>query len=135
MDGLILEPYSARLQLNAPEELPHVQWATVLTDLFDNLAARCDQTGATVIGHIKALARFPRGRFFRISVVAAEYPATIEGSPPARYRQLELTLNVIVYGLARNQLAKILKSAIAETITELEVRLFEKPAEFPLHTA
>ena len=133
MDGLILEPYAARLQLTAPTERAHGQWAAALTRLFDHLAQGCEEADGSVIGHIKALARFPRERYLRISVVAAEYPAAMEGRPPGQYRKVELTLNVLVYGIARKQLAQIVKAAIAETITDLEVRLFAQPEAFPMY--
>jgi hypothetical protein len=60
-----------------------------------------------VIGHIKALSTFPDQTYLRISVVAANIPATIEGKTPAGCTDLELTLNVLVYGLERSTIERI----------------------------
>lgn len=116
MDELTLEPYAVTQHWRLPAADSH--WESILEEYLQTIAQRCTSAGKCVIGHIKALALFPNDGFFRISVVTANHPATIEGAIPAGCRDLELILNVLVYGLGRN----ILEQITEETANEIASR-------------
>jgi hypothetical protein len=83
------------------------KWEALIVEYLEMIAQRCQEIGKCMIGHIKALALFPDGSYLRVSVVSPTLPAGIEGSVPVGCTKLELTLNVIIYGLTRDLLEKI----------------------------
>lgn len=98
----MLDPYAVTQQWRLPGADP--DWPGFLNAYMLALAQACKDAGAPVIGHIKALALFPAGGYYRVSVVDASLPPTVEGQVPARLETLTLTLNLIVYGLERSVL-------------------------------
>ena len=112
MAELRLEPYAVQQHWRLPGADGH--WEAVLAGYLETLAQRCAAVGQTVIGHIKALALFDDGGYLRVSVVAAGRPATVEGSAPPGCLELELTLNVLVYGLERATAEQITRAAADE---------------------
>jgi hypothetical protein len=109
MAELILEPYSVVQHWTIGQ--PGVQPEVVLKDYLEALAVNCLAAEGCVIGHIKALALFPNKEYLRVSVVAAHLPATIDGAAPPDCAGLEVTLNVLVYGLTRSQVEEITLAA------------------------
>ena len=105
MADLTLEPYAVVQHWNLPEAEGH--WEALLGDYLETLAQRCSTTGQCVIGHIKALALLPDKSYLRVSVVASNIPASIEGKVPPGCNVLELTLNVLVYGLEQTVIKQI----------------------------
>jgi hypothetical protein len=105
MADLTLEPYAVVQRWDLPEAAGH--WEVILGNYLQSLAQRCSAAGQCVIGHIKALALLPNKSYLRISVVAPHIPASIEGEVPSDCRVLELTLNVLVYGLERTVIERI----------------------------
>jgi len=96
--------------------LPEHQWRDHLAKFLESIARRCEASGPSVIGHIKALALFDDHRYLRASVVSSRHPADLEGKPPGEFRQMEITLNVLVYGLERS----VIESLVAEAGIEIE---------------
>lgn len=105
MAELILEPFAVIQTWSLPDG--DGNWESMLGEYLQRIAERCAASGKCVIGHIKALSTFADQGYLRISVVAANIPANIEGKTPPRCVSLELTLNVLVYGLERNIVEKI----------------------------
>jgi hypothetical protein len=90
------------------------QWDTILGEYLEKVAQRCTDEGDCVIGHIKALSTFSDHSYLRISVVAAHIPANIEGKVPAGVAELDLTVNVLVFGLERALIEKITRDTANE---------------------
>jgi hypothetical protein len=86
---LILEPFAARLRWVALEPKTAEGWESLLAEFTERVARRCTVAGARVIGHVKGFAFGPGDGYLNVSVVSAERG------------ELELTLNVLVYGLSR----------------------------------
>lgn len=112
MAELILEPYAVKQRWSLSGEAG--RWEILIAEYLETLARRCHQAGKCIIGHIKALALFPDGRYLRVSVVTSELPAGVEGSVPANCTELVLTLNVILYGLSREVLERISRETADE---------------------
>jgi hypothetical protein len=113
---LRLEPYAAVQLWRLPEA--DGRWESILADYLQALAQRCAASPQAVIGHLKAMALFSKGGYLRVSVIAAHIPATVSGQVPAGYAELELTLNVLVYGLPWTEIEQI----VHETSTEFASR-------------
>lgn len=112
MAELTLEPYATVQSWHLPAADGH--WEEILLEYSQTLAQRCAAAGNCVIGHIKALALFSEGSYFRVSAVAANIPASMEGKVPPGCTDLDLTLNVLVYGLERTLIEQITRETAAE---------------------
>jgi hypothetical protein len=114
---LLLEPLAARLRWQLPVGLRMSEWVELLRAYLDTLAARSTAAGPYVIGHIKALATLPAGGYLRGSSVSPAHPADVaaEGAWPADCAELDMTLNLIVYGLPF-ELARSIATRSAEEV-------------------
>lgn len=124
MADLILQPYAVVQDWHLPGT--DVHWESVLGEYLQRIAQRCAASGKCVIGHIKALSTFADQGYLRISVVAANIPASIEGKAPPRCVSLELTLNVLVYGLDRNIVEKITLETASEIARQRKGEVHQK---------
>ncbi len=113
MATLSLEPYTEVQQWHMPAA--EGRWDIVLGGYMQELAQRCASEGPCVIGHIKALVLFSDNRYVRLSVIAAHIPAGIDGTVPFGCTDLELTLNVLVYGLSRGIIERIVRETAEQT--------------------
>ena len=130
MAELILEPYSANQRwrfkrTNTPRE-------DSIAEYMEAIAQSCEEAGKCIVGHIKALALLPDGGFFQVSVVSSDLPAVRNGRVPPDCTDLTLSLNVIVYGLERKVLERIVWDAADEMAKrhtgEVTVEAIEKAA-------
>jgi hypothetical protein len=106
---LTLEPYTVVQHWHLPTADGH--WAAIVGEYLQTIARQCALTQPTVIGHIKALALFSDRSYLRVSVVAPHIPASLAGSVPPGCTDLDLTLNVLVYGLEPAALEHITHAA------------------------
>lgn len=106
-----LEPYSTRLLLRGRLADP----AALVARLLNDVARRCDDAGASLIGHLKAHARAAAASF-RCSLTSLRSGARCAGplaERPAAVDELEVDLAVLVYGLPHASLAEITAEAVA----------------------
>ena len=118
MADLILEPYAGHLHWQMRPTAGEHPWERVLADHLEELARRCDQHEQCLIGHIKGLATFPDGGHLRVNVISPDRPADVAGAAPEGCSQLTFTLNVLVYGLSRETLSRLVQDTagqVAET--------------------
>lgn len=111
MAELTLEPYAVSQHWSLPQA--DSKWEALLCEYLESLARRCNEAGPCIIGHIKALALFPDGGYVQVSVVSPTLPASVKGSVPAGCTELELALNVIVYGLEHDRVEHITRETVA----------------------
>ncbi|MBN1267657.1 MAG: hypothetical protein JXA25_19350 [Anaerolineales bacterium] len=109
MDGLKLEPYAVTLHFSFPDI--QGRWEELLSRLLIGIAAESTKSGQAVVGHIKTLSLFPDNQYFRMSVIAPGIPPTTEGSIPPGRTELDVTLNVLIYGIARPDLEEITRAS------------------------
>lgn len=130
MADLILEPYSVNQRWRFKS--PDVPREDSIAEYLEAIAHSCEKAAKCVVGHIKALALFSDGGLFQVSVVSPHLPAAKNGRVPAGCADLTLALNVIVYGLGRPVLERIVRDAakeMAERHTgEVTIEALEKAA-------
>ena len=134
MDELTLEPYTVVQHWHLPDA--DGQWESILREYLQRIVQRCTAAGTCVIGHIKALSIFPDKTYVHVSVVAANIPASIEGKVPLGCTELELTLNVLVYGLERTAIEQITRETANEIASQRKGAIHQKnidPAGEHLH--
>jgi hypothetical protein len=116
MAELTLEPYAVVQRWRLPGA--DGNWESILGQYLQSIAQRCSSTEKHVIGHIKALSIFSDESYLRVSVVAVNIPANIDGKAPSGCTDLELTLNVLVYGLERTAVEQITWEAANEIASQ-----------------
>ena len=134
MAELILEPYAVTQHWRLPAlAAQDGDWERLLAEYLQGLAQKCAAAGTCVIGHIKALALFPDNSYLQISVVSPSLPASLQGSVPAGCNELSLSLNVIVYGLAYEQIESLTNETAHQVAQSWkgEVQI-EKTAQRPI---
>lgn len=116
MADLTLKPYAVVQHWT----LPGVEgrWEAIIGEYLQTIAQRCSTAGQSVIGHIKALALFPDNSYLRVSVIAPNIPASIDGKVPSGCSHLEITLNVLVYGLERVVIEQITRETAHEAANQ-----------------
>lgn len=116
MDDLKLEPYAVVLNFAFPDIQD--RWEELLSQFLISIAIETTKPEKAIVGHIKALAVFPENQFFRMSVIAPNIPPTTEEEIPYGRIELEITLNVLVYGISKNEIEKITRSKADEIACE-----------------
>ncbi len=114
MSELRLEPFAARIYFYTQADISAGEGQKTLANYLEAIAGKCDAVGDTVIGHIKAIALFADGTYFRVSVVSAKHPAETDGNSSADITAAKITLNVLVYGLSRNRLQQIVQESASQ---------------------
>ena len=114
MSKFSLEPFAAHVYISPQEDIPAGDGQKTLVEYLETIAGKCDAGDDTVIGHIKAIALFADGTYFRIGVVSAKHPAETDGNSTADITNAKITLNVLVYGLSRSRLQQIVQESASE---------------------
>jgi hypothetical protein len=127
MAELILEPYAVSQHWSLPQA--DSKWEALLCEYLESLARRCNEAGLCVIGHIKALALFPDGGYVQVSVVSPRLRANVKGSVPTNCTELELALNVIVYGLERALIEQITRETAAHLANQWKGEVITKATD------
>lgn len=96
---MTLEPYAALVRWRAPRPQAAATWRALVAEFAELATRRAAGAGAPVIGHVKGFASTSGDGFLHVSVVSPDRPASVEGHLPEGLQELNLTLNVLVYGL------------------------------------
>jgi len=134
MADLTFEPYSTRIHWSAPAGFDH--WQEMLSEFMQALAINCTKIG-TVIGHIKALSLFEGQKFICLSAIDRNHPITLEGTVPAGLKQLDLSLNILVFGFSHDLLAQI-AARIADEVSvkwHVKAEIQPEPEKHPPHAS
>ena len=110
---MTLEPYAVRLNFKMPSPLTGREWQFMLVQYMETLTRHCSEAGACVIGHIKGLAAFPDKGFLKISAISPDHPADVNGGVPDNLLEISFILNVLVYGLTREMIARLNREVLA----------------------
>ena len=106
MNDLLLEPYAVQQRWQMPAPLAGRDWETLLASYLAELAHACTAAGA---GHDRP--HQGAGAFLGWRLPSYQrreprsHPPTTDGRAPDGLAELALTLNVLVYGLARDVLS------------------------------
>ncbi len=111
-----LEPYAVSLRLDAHEPLQSPQH--LVAGLLEDIARRCEDAGASVIGHIKCHAKLA-GHAFSCSLTTRHTGALCHGAGSgalAAGGALDLDLAVLVYGLPSAAVEEAVRKALAAAL-------------------
>lgn len=88
-----------------------------LVALMNAIALECDKAGATLIGHIKCVLDAGNKGFLAVSTTDASGRATVRGEMKEGVNELNVIINVLLYGLARIKVQEIVDPLVREHMT------------------
>jgi len=80
---------------------------SLVSRTISSVAQECMKEGASLIGHIKCIAVVDSGKFIACSVVSADSEAMCRGELDDGSKSLNIILNVLLYGLEKPKVEKI----------------------------
>lgn len=111
--GLEPVPFSHRFSMPV-DGLSHGDISTELTNLINGIANDLEESGCTVIGHIKAIAKTLNGGYLMVSATSMGQRPHLRGRlPSGELEPLQITLNVIVYGVHKEKITEIVNTRTA----------------------
>ena len=111
MAQLNLHPCAVQMTWLSDGPLNGGEWENALRNFFINLGENCINGGGTLIGHIKGIATVAGSPCLQLSLVSLNQPVSVDGSVPDATNKLQMTLNVLVFGMsADNVLSALHKS-------------------------
>lgn len=114
MHATQLEPLSATIRFMSVSPRSSCVWGRIIGRLLQGIADRCETAGReVVIGHIKGFALLEKREHLRISVISGAYPAEIDSSADVEMNELQVSVNVIVYGIAAGSLERIVRDKVS----------------------
>ena len=121
--GLQAVPVTRSYALSAGEP----GWENIherLAEALKNIAADLENAACRAIGHIKAVVKAAEGGYLLFSVTAAGKEPDIKGRLPGKTTQLQIVLNVIVYGINAGVVERIVDSRLGNT-ERMNMNLFQ----------
>ncbi len=125
-----LEPFAAMVDFQFTSPMLGNTLETMLLEYIRELGQRCDDKDGSIIGHIKALGIFPDKSHIRLSLVSVAHPPEKEGTVPDDKQDIQITLNVLVYGVP----AVLLESIAMDTALFIGEKWSCNVATTPLET-
>ena len=104
MGSAELGAYAAQITFTFTQPRPGPECARLLSTLLHELATGCRRRGATLIGHIKGWLETGDGGYLFGSVTRAEATPHCQGELAGQHASFTLTLNVLLFGLEREQI-------------------------------
>ena len=98
--------YAARLRIGFPSDVPADQLQAMLESFMSGLAMDCLEAGTRLIGHIKCLVE-DGNEIIACSVTDHDARVRCRGRFTAPRSQLDVIVNVLQYGLKKNELVRI----------------------------
>ncbi len=92
-------------------------WKNALRDFFFKLGENCIDGGGNLIGHIKGIATVAGSPCLQMSLVSLNQPVSIDGSVPDATNKLQITLNILVFGMSADDVLSALHKTRNQTAT------------------
>jgi len=108
MAQLNLHPCAVQMTWLSDGPLTDREWENALSNFFTNLGENCIAGGGTLIGHIKGVATVAGSTCLQLSLVSLQQPVSVDGSVPGATDQLQMTLNVLVFGMSADDVLSAL---------------------------
>ena len=125
MSDATLAVAALRQRWHLPEAASPERWQRLLELLAGEVAADCDAAGASLIGHVKVLALLRNGGYVRASALDTRHAPSSEASGCETAGEAELTLNVLVYGLADEVVAGLAGAALTRAAVSAGIEVSE----------
>jgi len=108
MAQLNLHPCAVQMTWLSDGPLNGGDWENALRNFFTRLGEGCMDAGGTLIGHIKGIATVAGSPYLQLSLVSLNQPVSVDGSIPDATNELQITLNVLVFGISADDVLSAL---------------------------
>jgi hypothetical protein len=106
---------------------------SLVSRTISSVAQECMREGASLIGHIKCIAEVDSGKFIACSVVSADKEAMCRGELEGSTQGLDIILNVLIYGLGKQKVEKIVVGSAHSIFNGKGVQVEFEDLEFGEH--
>ena len=106
--------YALGVSVNSPSPLAPQLVRDRLVALMNTIASECDKAGSTLIGHIKCVLDAGDAGFVSVSTVDASGHASVRGELKESVNELNIIINVLLYGLARSKVQEVVDPLVWE---------------------
>jgi len=93
------------------------EWENALRNFFIKLGENCIDGGGTLIGHIKGITTVAGSPCLQLSLVSLNQPVSVDGSVPDATNKLQITLNVLVFGMSADDVLSALHKSRNQAVT------------------
>lgn len=122
---LTLEPFATKLMFSSSKSLPQNKWKDHVRIFLKNISSHCEKTFSPFVGHIKMVAVFKDNLSLRANLVSPVHPVEFGGDPPDTFKQMQITINILVYGLEKAKIQELLKDVMEEFESGFDGRVYE----------
>lgn len=105
--------YALRGQLSLGADWSEEQIRSALDSFLLDLTFSLRKHGCSLIGHIKGILEAGENGHLFFSVTSFEQRARFKGALSGRYEKMNLTLNVIVYGVEEEKIKELVLTGLA----------------------
>ncbi len=106
--------YSARLEVAYNDPVQPGAFSGAMESMMAKIGHGCVDAGVTLIGHIKGMAEAGEQGFLAMSVTKNDASVNVKGGIEGVVSRVEITLNVIVYGLEEATVDDIVRGTIPQ---------------------
>jgi len=117
MAQLNLHPCAVQMTWLSDGPLNDGDWKNALRKFFIKLGENCIDGGSTLIGHIKGIATVAGSPCLQLSLVSLNQPVSVDGSVPDATNKLQMTLNVLVFGVSADDVLSALHKSRNQAAT------------------
>ena len=111
MAQLNLHPCAVQMAWCSDGPLNGGEWEKTLCNFFTDLGENCMAGGGSLIGHIKGIVTLAGSPCLQLSLVSLNQPVSVDGSVPDSTDKLQMTLNVLVFGMSADGVLSALQKS------------------------
>lgn len=116
MAQLNLQPCAVQMNWLSNEPLTGSEWENLLCKFLNDLGKNCIVNGGSLVGHIKGNATVAGSPCLQLSLVSLNQPVFVGGSVPDGSNELQITLNVLVFGISADGLTAAINTSHDQTL-------------------
>ena len=106
--------HAAKVHVRFPQAMGEVEMQRLIESLLSRITLDCVEQGTRLIGHVKCIAEIEKDRYIACSVVGHDGKAKCSGQFGTSSDHLDLVINVLQYGLTKEQLENIVRARSSE---------------------
>ncbi|MDW5562740.1 MAG: hypothetical protein SA339_05885 [Methanomassiliicoccus sp.] len=109
--------YAVGADLHLHDGVSSVELTRRIEGLLAKIASECMRSGADLIGHIKCIVETEGKGFLAVSVVDASSKPQARGHLDEGVEELEIIINVLLYGLKRSRIQEIVDPLVRQELS------------------
>jgi hypothetical protein len=125
--------YAGRVHAHFDQTKGAEEIRSLVSRTISMVARECMRDGASLIGHIKCIAEVDSGEYIACSVVSADSEAICRGDLDGGSKNVDIILNVLLYGLDREKVEGIVSRSARSVLSGVGMHIEIEDLEFEDH--